>query len=200
MSNYDLSQFYTRRNSNYKVPPELAKKKSISVVNKYNGDETCVLTESGTAIATVNSTEAGRNICGFLFSVSKSQKGEYWTIKTGVNTIGSSETCDIRLEQNSVKDIHAMLTISNEKGELDLLIEGDGHIQINGHDISEPTVCRDRDILTIGDIYQLLILCADSMKYGLRPSKEFNTTTHVEEDPTTNNTTIIQSEEGTVFI
>lgn len=203
MSNFDLSQFYTRRNSNYKVSPELANRKPMSVVDKYKGDETCVCAESSTAMLSVNPKETESSICGFLFSVSRSQTGEYWPIKIGVNTIGCSEVCDIRLEHASVKETHAILTATYENGELMFRIEGESCIQINGSDISGQVVCCDRDILTIGDVYQLLILYADPLKYGLEPAKDFCNPIHIDEDsPTTTDATIVQSvaSEGTVFI
>lgn len=201
-SDFDLSQFYTRRNSNYNIAPEDkggSQPSPISVKEESNDND-----DGATRIVTT-SEELKTVHCGFLFSVSKDESGEYWPIKLGNNTIGSSFSDDIVLSQKSVSAQHAVLNAERQNGKLVMKIKGNGNVMLNGLEITTETVCRDRDILTIGDAYQLLLLFVDVDKYGLKKAENFE-----EESLPINETAEAEAlkpeeapqpeEEGTVFL
>lgn len=206
---FDLSQFYTRRNSNYNVTPESSNNaKPTNDVAEVDDSEDCgatrILCESDNSVAPstpYENKEVARNICGFLFSISRDEEGEYWPVRLGSNSIGNSSDCDITLSQNSVKTAHATLVAERNEGKLTIKISGEGSVLVNGLELTEETTCRDRDILTIGKAYQLLLLVADKEKYGLTKADNFD---EAEEQPAPQpmeeEEAAPAEEEGTVFL
>lgn len=192
---FDLSQFYTRRNSNYNVVPADNGGDQTPTISNNEGNDGKDM--DATRIV-VNDEKLKIEYCGFLFSVSKDETGEYWPIKIGSNTIGSSFDDDIVLSQKSVETKHAVLTAERKNGKVVMKIKGNGSVLLNGSEVSGENACRDRDILTIGNVYQLLLLFVDVDKYGLGKAENFE-----EESLPINETTKEASqpeEEGTVFL
>lgn len=195
---FDLSQFYTRRNSNYNVTPENennTEAASDKVKAGGNGKDDC-----GETRIPLDSDGAVREICGFLFSISKEEKGEYWPVRIGNNSIGNSSDCNVTLVQSSVKPAHATLVAERDQGKITMRISCESSVLVNGLEVMGETTCRDRDILTIGNAYQLLLLIADKEKYGLAKAENFD-----EEEKTNVHEPVAEEslpaeEEGTVFL
>lgn len=193
-SNFDLSQFYARRNSNYNISPEGNgddQSSPIEIIEDNDCDEG--------ATQTVDD-EKEAEICGFLFSVSKDETGEYWPVRMGSNLIGSSNDDNISLKQATVTANHAKLIVERANGKLAMKITPKGIVQVNGLEINGETICHDRDILTIGNAYQLLLLFADREKYGLEKAKNFEEADTSAADQDATETMPSAEEEGTVFL
>ena len=165
----DMSRFYTRR------APETTNESGGTRVLQpgemagIGGDEPAQ--ESDEALSV-------RRLCGIVFSVSAGEGGEMWPLYEGMNTVGRMSGCDVQLGEASVDNLHA---------ELEATISGDGlkvtlcdlHTKFgtmrNGEKLDGGTVTlADRDILTFGQNYELVLLLADVQKLGLAPRPDFS--------------------------
>lgn len=196
-SDFDLSQFYTRRNSNYNIGAEGNDDGQPSGTSDTGNKGDNESEEVATLLATDND-ENHADYCGFLFSASRDEGGEYWPIRMGINTIGSGNDDDVILSQKSVIEEHAVLSAERKNGKLVMKIKGNGYTLLNGADIIGETPCRDKDIITIGNVYQLLVLFVDKEKYGLKKADDFEEKNLTEEEPIGENSS--PQEEGTVFL
>ena len=95
---YDANP-YARMSSSFSnetyVPGMQAKAAGVEDVKNEQGDNTPVV--------------------GFLYSISRQGIGEYWPLYLGKNTIGRAASCDIRLLEMSVSDLHASISIKQMK-------------------------------------------------------------------------------------
>ncbi len=126
----------------------------------------------------------GKPLVGFLVSVSKYENGEYWVLRQGQNTIGSSSECDIVLPEGLVSSLHAVLAIHrNPQGE-NLLSTGimdkgsSNGVFVNEEYIGfNPYQCKNLDKIKIGN-YEFLLMLFDAKVYDMKPS-----TTFISKDP-----------------
>ena len=118
-------------------------------------------------------------VVGFLYSVSRKGIGEYWPLHLGANVIGRSELCDIELKELTVSDRHAILSIKKMKTSDELIasIRDDGSkngIFLNDEELDyDNHPCKNGDIITIGNNYQLILLLINVSQYGLKVSESF---------------------------
>lgn len=124
----------------------------------------------------------GKPVMGFLFSVSKTAIGEYWPLYVGPNTIGRGTGCSICLNEESVSENHATLVIrkmqnNGESSGVFVFIQDTGSMygtMLNGVNLDfNPKECKNGDIITIGENYELCFLLVDTDEIGLFPKKEF---------------------------
>lgn len=118
-------------------------------------------------------------IIGFLYSISKTGSGEYWPVHIGSNTIGRSNDCDIRLQEGTVSDKHAVLVVrvmKNPEKVIASICDSSSTIgtMINGESLGfDQKECFNGDILTIGAHYDLLFILIDAKQIGLKVCSEF---------------------------
>lgn len=124
----------------------------------------------------------GKPVMGFLFSVSKTAIGEYWPLYVGPNTIGRGSACSICLNEESVSENHATLVIRKmqNKGESSgvfVFIQDTGSMygtMLNGVTLDfNPKECKNGDIITVGENYELYFVLVDSDAIGLFPKEGF---------------------------
>lgn len=125
-------------------------------------------------------TQHTKPIVGFLYSVSRTGFGEYWPIYIGANTIGRSSKCDIVLAEGTVSEEHAVLVVRMMKNpqKLDASIsdERSSHgTMLNDESISSvrPLECKNGDIITVGESYQLYLILIDTKALGLETAENF---------------------------
>ena len=121
----------------------------------------------------------GKPIAGFLYSVSRTAAGEYWPLHFGENTIGRAEDCDICLPEMTVSERHAILYIRKMRTKPDYIVElevrGENGGFVNQEEVgSVPLPCKDRDFLTIGDNYVLLLILINPFELGMQVAENFH--------------------------
>ena len=126
----------------------------------------------------VDNQSEGEPIAGFLYSVSRTAVGEYWPLHFGENTIGRAEDCDICLRERTVSEHHATLNIRKMKTKPDFIVgldvRGKNGGFVNNEEVGSDTVpCKDRDFLTIGDNYVLLLILLNPFELGLHVAEDF---------------------------
>ncbi len=118
-------------------------------------------------------------IVGFLYSISKSNVGEFWPLHIGSNTIGRSPKCDICLQEGTVSENHATLVVrmmKNPEKIIASVCDSSSTIgsMINGESLGfEQRECLNGDIITIGAHYDLLFILIDAKQVGLKVCTEF---------------------------
>ncbi|MBQ3769504.1 MAG: FHA domain-containing protein [Prevotella sp.] len=121
----------------------------------------------------------GKPVVGFLYSVSRTAAGEYWPLQIGQNTIGQSPDCDIMLPEGTVSSEHAVLVVRKmKKPEKVIASLSDARstngTMLNGESLGFSAVeCKNGDIITIGDNYELLLILIDAPTLGLSVSENF---------------------------
>lgn len=137
-----------------------------------------------------NASDTHKPIMGFLFSVSRTSSGEYWPIYLGQNTIGRATNCSIRLQEGTISENHAELVIRNMKNPDRILafVKDSGStcgVMLNDSSLGfEPQECKNGDIITIGENYQLYVVLIDVAALGLAPLPGFASTSNA---PAVNN-------------
>ncbi len=123
---------------------------------------------------------SGKPIVGFLYSISRTGVGEYWPLHIGQNIIGNAPDCDIILGEGTVTQRHANLHINRmkkpEKTEATILDLGSTNgtlVNENSVSVARPVECKNGDIITIGENYDLLLLLIDTKAIGLHLSENF---------------------------
>lgn len=120
-----------------------------------------------------------RPVMGFLFSVSRTEDGEYWPLYLGQNSIGKSEECDIRLPEETVSNNHANIVIRlmhNPDGVLVFIEDTRSTCGTMVNDSSlglAPVECHNGDIIKVGSHYDLYLILIDSKRLGLSKCEEF---------------------------
>ena len=123
--------------------------------------------------------DSGKPIRGFLYSISRGVVGEYWPLRQGKNTIGSSPLCDVCLPEATVSESHASLTIRilESKGKTIASLKDTDSTNgtwINGQDVDfDANPCKNGDIIRFGLHYECLLLLIDTEELGLKTASEF---------------------------
>lgn len=190
----DLSQFYARRNTATEPKADVIVESQRSKMHP-DGSITTITAGEGTCENT------GKRLIGFLFSISHTINGEYWAVYLGDNVIGNGNETDICLFETSVSHVHATIHSYMQDGKLIVSISDNQSVNgtfVNGQRITETEkMCYGGDILTIGNNYQLLLLLADSSKYGLELSNDFQ---EGSSDDWESNSEANKIEEGTISL
>lgn len=132
-----------------------------------------------------NSLQTGKPVIGFLYSVSRTAAGEFWPLQIGQNTIGKNSDCDIVLPEGTVSGEHAVLVVRKMKNPEKVIASISDARSTNGTMLNGVSLgftaeeCKNGDIITIGDNYQLLLILIDSASLGLNVSPDF---IHLEEE------------------
>lgn len=132
-----------------------------------------------------SSIQTGKPIIGFLYSVSRTAAGEFWPLQIGQNTIGKNPECDIVLPEGTVSGEHAVLVVRKMKNPEKVIASISDARSTNGTMLNGVSLgfsaeeCKNGDIITIGDNYELFIILVDAASLGLSVSKDF---IHLEEE------------------
>ena len=124
-------------------------------------------------------TQNDAPVVGFLYSISRKGIGEFWPLHLGTNTIGRAGDCDIRLQEMSVSEHHASISIKQMKSSHKMIasirdIGSKNGIYLNDEELDyENHSCKSNDLILIGHCYQLLLLLIDAEQYGLHISEDF---------------------------
>ena len=126
-----------------------------------------------------NSVLSGKPVVGFLYSVSRTAAGEYWPLHIGQNTIGQSAKCDIILPEGTVSAEHAVLVVRKMKKPEKVIASISDARSTNGTMLNGESLgfsaeeCKNGDILTFGDNYELLLILLDAATLGLHVNENF---------------------------
>ena len=119
-------------------------------------------------------------LIGFVYSISRTGFGEYWPLYIGPNTIGRLPKNDIVLSEGTVSEEHATILIRIMKNpqKLDASISDktSSHgTMVNGESIPSTISleCKNGDIITVGESYQLYVILIDSQALGLSIAQDF---------------------------
>lgn len=132
---------------------------------------------------------SGKPVVGFAYSISRSPVGEFWPLHVGQNTIGKDPGCDIVLTEGTVSGEHAVLVVRKMKNPEKVIASISDARSTNGTMINGVSLgfqaeeCKNGDIITIGDNYELYITLVDVAELGLKVSENF---VHVDEAPEDN--------------
>lgn len=124
-------------------------------------------------------TLSGKPVVGFLYSVSRTPVGEFWPLHVGSNSIGQSPDCEIMLPEGTVSARHATLVVRKMKKPEKIIAsitdsQSTNGTMLNGESLGfEPTECKNGDIITIGDNYELFLTLIDTAALGLKVSENF---------------------------
>ncbi len=124
-------------------------------------------------------TEPHKPIMGFLYSVSRTNVGEYWPLYMGLNTVGRSMACSVRLNEATVSDNHAEIVVRqmrNPDGIIASIQDARSTCGtlLNGSSLGfDAHECHNGDIITIGEHYELLFILIDTKTIGLEPRTDF---------------------------
>lgn len=127
----------------------------------------------------LKSKSASRAIVGFLYSISRTAKGEYWPLHLGKNTIGKNPNCDIRLLEGTVSDNDVHITIQRKQNTLKAAVfdqGSDNGVLVNGEEIDLELgrlACKSYDVISVGCAYELLLLLIDVNQAGLKVAQNF---------------------------
>lgn len=125
------------------------------------------------------STASGKPVVGFLYSVSRTAAGEYWPLHIGQNTIGQNPSSDIVLSEGTVSSDHAVLVVRKMKNPEKIIASisdarSTNGTMINGESLGFSAVeCKNGDIITVGDNYELYLILVDAPTLGLSVSENF---------------------------
>lgn len=127
-------------------------------------------------------------VVGFLYSISNGGNREYWPIHVGTNIIGRGQGADIVLNEATVSERHAEIrvrelrngngltaTVQDLGSKTGILLNEDDP----GYDLQ---VCKNGDILTIGESYRILVIFIDTHANGLYVAPNFIPVAKQEED------------------
>lgn len=117
-------------------------------------------------------------LAGFLVSFSKTEIGEYWTIREGNNSLGSAQNSDVLLNEKHVSEKHANINVSKDsanncwKFQLVDLSSTNG-TELNGDrlPIYSGTEIKNQDTLKIGE-YTLMLFITDKFVNNLSKSEK----------------------------
>lgn len=128
----------------------------------------------------LNQSQNASPVVGFVYTLSNGGKAEYWPIRIGVNTIGSSADNDICLPEESVSARHAQINVKRLQrsgGKLAAGIKDIGSsngVLLNDEELDyELHNCKSEDVITIGFNYKLVLVLVDPVKYGIGASEGF---------------------------
>lgn len=122
---------------------------------------------------------SGKPIVGFLYSVSRTAVGEFWPLHIGQNTIGQSSNSDICLAEGTVSIEHAVLVVRKMKNPEKVIASisdarSTNGTMLNGVSLGFAAVdCKNGDIITVGENYELYLILVDAPTLGLKVSENF---------------------------
>lgn len=122
-------------------------------------------------------------IIGFLYSISKTNTGEFWPLHIGPNRIGRSVDSDVFLGEATISEQHAVLVIQQMKNPEKVIawINDSGSTcgtMVNGESMGfDRRECFTGDIITIGEHYDLYFILIDAKQIGLNVCRDFMSTT-----------------------
>lgn len=122
---------------------------------------------------------SGKPIRGFLYSISRGVVGEFWPLRQGKNTIGSSPKCNICLPEATVSEEHASITIRILEAQGKTIAslkdtDSTNGTKINGSDIDfDANPVKNGDIIRFGLNYECLLILIDTEEHGLKVNKDF---------------------------
>jgi hypothetical protein len=122
---------------------------------------------------------SGKPVVGFLYSVSRTAAGEYWPLHIGQNTIGQNPSCDICLAEGTVSSEHAVLVVRKMKNPEKVIASISDARSTNGTMINGDSLgfsameCKNGDVITVGDNYELYLILVDAPTLGLSVSENF---------------------------
>lgn len=122
---------------------------------------------------------SGKPVIGFLYSISRTAAGEYWPIHIGQNTIGQNPASDIVLSEATVSSDHAVLVVRKMKNPEKVIASisdarSTNGTMINGESLGFSAVeCKNGDVITIGENYELYLILIDAPSLGLKVCDEF---------------------------
>lgn len=125
---------------------------------------------------------------GLLYSVSRTVAGEYWPLQIGQNTIGSNPSCDIRLAEGTVSSEHAVLVVRKMRNPEKVIASISDARSTNGTMLNGMSLgftaeeCKNGDIITIGDNYELYLVLFDAVSLGLKVAENFIPIENAESD------------------
>ena len=126
-----------------------------------------------------NKPATGKPVVGFLYSISRTAFGEYWPVHIGQNTIGQNPASDIVLPEGTVSSDHAVLVVRKMKNPEKVIASisdarSTNGTMLNGESLGFSAVdCKNGDIITIGDNYELLLVLVDAPALGLKVREDF---------------------------
>ena len=126
-----------------------------------------------------NKSATGKPVVGFLYSISRTAIGEYWPIHIGQNTIGQNPASDIVLSEGTVSSDHAVLVVRKMKNPEKVIASisdarSTNGTMLNGESLGFSAVeCKNGDIITIGDNYELFLVLVDAPALGLKVCEDF---------------------------
>lgn len=127
-------------------------------------------------------------VVGFLYSISNNGIREYWPLYLGANTIGRASDTSVKLSEASVSDHHAQINIKQMRTSRKLIasIQDTGSkngIFVNDEELEyEAHPCKNGDLITIGNAYNLLLILVDPDAHSMTPSENFIPVEQVEEE------------------
>lgn len=122
---------------------------------------------------------SGKPIVGFLYSVSRTAAGEFWPLHIGQNTIGQNPNSDICLPEGTVSSDHAVLVVRKMKNPEKVIASISDARSTNGTMLNGVSLgfaaedCKNGDIITVGDNYELFLILVDAPTLGLKVSENF---------------------------
>lgn len=126
-------------------------------------------------------TNQGKPVVGFLYSISRTPAAEFWPLHIGPNTIGQDPSCDIVLQEATVSSRHAQIVVRQIKSTGQVIAAITDTMSTNGTMINGDTIgftpneCRNGDVLTIGNNYELYLILIEAGKLGLKVAENFIT-------------------------
>lgn len=132
---------------------------------------------------------SGKPVVGFLYSVSRTAVGEYWPLHVGPNTIGQNPASDIVLPEATVSNDHAVLVVRRLRSPEKVIASINDSRSTNGTMLNGVSLgfqaeeCKNGDIITIGDNYQMLLVLIDTAALGLSVAENFIPTQVAEPEP-----------------
>jgi len=131
---------------------------------------------------------SGKPVVGFLYSVSRTAAGEYWPLHIGQNTIGQNPNSDVVLSEGTVSSDHAVIVVRKMKNPEKVIASisdarSTNGTMINGESIGFSAVeCKNGDIITVGENYQLFLILVDAAALGLSVAESFIAVAQEEEE------------------
>ena len=127
----------------------------------------------------VVSSSSGKPVVGFLYSISRTMAGEFWPLHRGQNVIGQNPENDIQLPEGTVSGEHAVIVVRRLKNPEKVIASisdtrSTNGTMLNGESLGFAAVdCKNGDIITIGDNYELYLVLIDPTALGLKVSEKF---------------------------
>jgi len=122
---------------------------------------------------------SGKPVVGFLYSVSRTATGEFWPLYQGQNTIGQGPENDIQLSEGTVSTEHAVIMVRKLKKPEKVIASITDARSTNGTMLNGQSLgftaeeCKNGDIITIGDNYEMYLILVDPATIGLSVSESF---------------------------